>query len=165
FRNKAIGRRHRRCKTCVAAYGKVHYAANRTTYVVRNNLRSRAHTLVLKQKVWEYLLAHPCVDCGIADPVVLEFDHDDPAAKRNTICGECFTAYRREHYRLNRQDYIARNARLLRERGKRWCQRLWAYLAANPCVDCGEGNPIVLEFDHEDPSSKRAVVGSLARGG
>jgi hypothetical protein len=38
-------------------------------------------------------------------------------------------------------------------------QFIYDYLKANHCVDCGETNPIVLEFDHKDPDLKLFNLG------
>jgi hypothetical protein len=40
--------------------------------------RNRAHLL-------RYLLAHPCADCGEADPVVLDCHHVDPGRKGGDV--------------------------------------------------------------------------------
>jgi hypothetical protein len=70
--------------------------------------------------------------------------------RRDTYCRPCRAAYKQEHYAKNRSRYIAnaaaRNARELRRR----TQYLLAFLGEHPCVDCGETDPIVLEFDHLD---------------
>jgi hypothetical protein len=53
-----------------------------------------------------------------------------------------------EKKNANRPKYIARNKRIVAE-----------HLSANPCVDCGEPDPVVLQFDHRDGETK---VGNIA---
>ena len=70
-------------------------------------------------------------------------------------CRACRAAYKREHYRRNRQRYIdnasIRRARIHEVR-MRW---LVQYLAEHPCEDCGESDVVVLEFDHPEDVEKR----------
>ena len=85
FKNKAAGRRHRKCKVCMAAYGREHYTRNRAAYITRSVANMRVRRRSLKHRVWEYLAAQACVDCGERDPLVLDFDHIEPENKRNEI--------------------------------------------------------------------------------
>ena len=54
------------------------YHANRTQEAKERKVAVQyARLATHKQAVLEYLLSNPCIDCGEADPVVLEFDHRD----------------------------------------------------------------------------------------
>jgi len=55
---------------------------------------------------------------------------------------------RRRYYEANRDKVIDRaraRSKVIRDAAKLW---LHDYLKEHPCVDCGETNPIILEFDH-----------------
>jgi hypothetical protein len=75
WRRKARGQRDNYCAPCRAAYKQEHYAANRSRYVAQALARKRSLVLQRTECLVEYFLAHPCVDCGEGDPLVLEFDH------------------------------------------------------------------------------------------
>lgn len=67
--------------------------------------------------------------------------------------------YKHLWYMANREEQIAR-ARVRRDRTAFENRlRLWAYLGCHPCVDCGESDPVVLEFDHV--RDKRANVSQM----
>ena len=80
-----------------------------------------------------------------------------------TLCRECNRKHSRAYYRRWRKKHktvvAERNARMVRENHK----KILEYLLSHPCVDCGERDPIVLEFDHVRGKKKRNVNG-LFRG-
>lgn len=63
-------------------------------------------------------------------------------------CKACSRAYIKNHYQKNRQYYL--NKAKIRNKAIREEIRnlVWNYLNNHSCIDCGEKNPIVLEFDH-----------------
>ncbi|MEK6229268.1 MAG: hypothetical protein AABM31_08090 [Actinomycetota bacterium] len=68
--------------------------------------------------------------------------------QRDSFCRPCRAAYKQEHYRANKQRYIDR-ARAQQERRRlERTKYLIEFFKTHPCADCGECNPVVLEFDH-----------------
>ena len=244
------------CRDCFAEANARNYRAN------RDRERARIYTYVaerraeVRQKIIEYLRAHPCVDCGEQDIVVLEFDHvGDKVAdvsvyagggrtwarvkaeieKCEVRCANCHRRKTRERSASRRTPVTAdasrrggprppvqlrleaalgiRTCRVcretkplvefpfrsLRQQTRQWicllCQRDYTnqwysrnrkrqianakqrnhrataelrtrvreYLLDHPCVDCGESDPGVLDFDHL--RDKRANVSTLVQSG
>ena len=66
---------HSRCKKCRREYDREWYKNNigigDRIIKKRNNTKNRI--IKIKTYVWDYLREHPCVDCGISNPIILEF--------------------------------------------------------------------------------------------
>ena len=63
------------CRFCSAKRSRDYYASNRIKHKKEVMKNKKRHIEAAKKFVWNYLLGHPCVDCGETDIVVLEFDH------------------------------------------------------------------------------------------
>jgi hypothetical protein len=92
--------------------------------------------------------ARCCVRCGVQKPPEEFAWRNKQKGKLFAHCRACQAKYHHEHYQKNRQKYIdraaARTGRVVAENG----YRLLAFLSSKACADCGETDPIVLEFDH-----------------
>ena len=64
------------------------------------------------------------------------------------VCKRCNNTGSTEHYQRYKQYYKDKAKKRLAIIREEYRNRIFEYLAAHPCVDCGEGDPIVLEFDH-----------------
>ena len=84
-KNAARGTHSSYCRPCCREYGREHYRNNVAIYVAKAKARAAIERPANRRIVATYLSTHPCVDCGEADPVVLEFDHRDPAEKANEV--------------------------------------------------------------------------------
>jgi hypothetical protein len=260
FADMAKGTRQRHCRKCQAAYRRAHYLANRDDYIRREVARINGYRIENRALLLAYLLAHPCVDCGQTNPVMLDFDHRDPAKKkgnvselalrkpwrlvlvevakcdvrcanchlrrtaeqfnwrkivgrplvdggwlervvpthgdvvsplltdgetkhctgcrlerpisefviknkdtgrRGTRCRACRSAYGKLHYEKHRDRYMSRTRRPRHTQRDSYWFWLMNYLASHPCVDCGQTDPIVLQFDHRDGTTKVGTVGAM----
>jgi hypothetical protein len=70
----------------------------------------------------------------------------------------------RRHYAKHREKVIAKAKVYSKAAKNRIRAYINAYLEANPCVDCGETNVVVLEFDHVSDDKKFNISDATRHG-
>lgn len=58
------------------------------------------------------------------------------------------SAYDKARYLRLRDDWLAKSRDRNAVRRNNIREFLWDYKSSHPCVDCGESDPVVLDFDH-----------------
>ena len=162
------------CRECFRAYFRERGERHRDQVKTAKRRRHKEARAFVRR----YLETNPCVDCAESDPEVLEFDHlrDKRAAvswlratatgcpaigeeisKCDVVCANCHrrrTAKRAGWWRLNPDSdppptVLSNEARNMRH--------VFAVLRSSGCVDCGEQDLVVLEFDHVGPKRRNVV--------
>ena len=63
------------CKICHSNYRKEHYRNHKSKYLKKAHIWNKHHKEEVFNFLLDYFKLHPCKDCGISNPIVLEFDH------------------------------------------------------------------------------------------
>jgi hypothetical protein len=75
FRNKRLNTFASKCKQCHSEYVKTHYSQNKIRYINRARISSDVYRDRNRQNMIKYLSDKKCIECGINDIRVLDFDH------------------------------------------------------------------------------------------
>jgi hypothetical protein len=103
----------------------------------------------------------PCSTCKKSKPLTDYGVNRTKRDDRQTVCRACKKLYDHARERRYNPGRVARAAAIRAENR----QLLWAYLREHPCVDCGETDLVVLDFDHRGEQPKVANVSAmLAKG-
>jgi len=78
-----------------------------------------------------------------------------------SYCRECQREFTRGDYVKNKAVYIAKAKRNGERYKREMYEWLMAYFRNHPCVDCGEPDPVVLDFDHRDGVKKDDIISRL----
>lgn len=100
-----------------------------------------------------------CGSCGLSKNVGDFHWKNKSKNLRSSMCKLCHKLYRNEHYHRNRSKRIEQAKNRRKKHADYLFKITFDILKNNSCVDCGEKDIIVLDFDHRD--SKNFDISTL----
>ncbi len=176
FNRLRDGRQHW-CRECFREY----FRARGDVHRQQSMAAQRSRRARLRAFLDDYLERRPCRDCGESDVRVLEFDHvgeksmdiaalwrlgrsleelEAEVAQCQVVCVNCHRRRTSQRAGWWRADASQPPPPGQSERVTRNLRFIYRQLATSGCVDCGERDIVVLEFDHI--AQTRAAVTKLA---
>lgn len=127
LKNKAKGIYQGYCKLCQRAYAKKDYSTKTKYYKdksARNNPKYRKQN---QQFIYNYLMEHPCIDCGETDIEILQFDHIEMVRGRgNRVTSLLSHSIERIITEINKCEVRCANCHLRRTRRQMgWDRTTW----------------------------------------
>ena len=104
-----------------------------------------------------------CTICGQEKSLDNFYDQRAGKFKKASECKPCVLKRHKSRYWDNHAQIRNAQNDSATKRRQEFTLKLVEYLKEHPCVDCGETNPIVLDFDHIDPTTKTSNVPRLTR--
>lgn len=85
-----------------------------------------------------------CGRCGETKPLADFAWKSKAKGTYQWACKSCHKIMRTEHYNSNKSKIYEQ----IKTRQRDLKNKIWQYKIEHPCADCGESDPVVLEFDH-----------------
>ena len=106
-----------------------------------------------------------CIGCGQERDAEQDFNfRDKNRGIRQTKCKYCQSQISKQHYMQNKQSYFerarSRDALIIQDNQR----KLAEYLRSHPCVDCGQIDVRVLEFDHVHGNKSYNIARMISEG-
>ena len=102
-----------------------------------------------------------CSECKESKSLSLFNKNKAKSDGHANVCRRCMKVLRKNHYLQNKEKVF----QAVVDRRQDLRDKLWEYKCAHPCVDCGETDARMLEFDHLPEHTKEFNISEMiARG-
>ncbi len=102
-----------------------------------------------------------CIKCCLEKEDLEFFFKNKKKLIRSNTCDVCSMEYAKQHYKKNKSKYVQRAKLFNKHQATENKQKLAKYLKSEKCVDCGNDDVRVLEFDHKLGLDKRDNVSNM----